>query len=552
MDPIIRICSLASLAVLAFPLSAEAKGEVPVSALGRYVEARMAGAEGANARALASYGAALTADPSSPAVALRAYRQAIEAGDKPLALRALRSLDSQNALPVDGRLLLLSEALTRSDWRGAQSQIDRMEEGGTFAFLTPVLRAWTLQGAGLGDPLAALNTRSSDGLSLAYTQEHRGLILLANKQVEEGIAAINALGTLNARGLQVRLAAAQRLVELKRKDAALSLLAGDQVILAIARADLVAGRKIANSIVRPQTGMAMLLSSVANDLIRDNASPVAQTLARLASFADPSFSRAHVALARALSGNGHVQAALMELNAIPKGRVDAEMANDLRLDLMLASNQEEAALSLASARAAQPDGNAYDQMRLAEVLARLNRRTDSAAAYAKAIEMTAGPQRDKPVPWNLWLLLGREYDMAKDWVKAKPALQRAVDLGPNEPSALNHLGYAMLVNGESVAEATKLLEKASRLLPNDATIADSLGWALFKGGRLNEAIPILERASESEPTVAEIGEHLGDAYWAAGRKIEARYAWRAALVQAEEGDHSRLSAKIDFGPDARR
>jgi Flp pilus assembly protein TadD len=83
---------------------------------------------------------------------------------------------------------------------------------------------------------------------------------------------------------------------------------------------------------------------------------------------------------------------------------------------------------------------------------------------------------------------------------------------------------------------------------NDPAITDSLGWALFKGGRTAEAIALLERATESEPTIAEIGEHLGDAYWAAGRRIDARYAWRAALVQAEDGDAKRLSTKIEFGP----
>jgi tetratricopeptide (TPR) repeat protein len=554
VDPIIRTCSLFALSLALFAQPAEAKRDTPQSALGRYVEARIADNAGANAQALAAYSAALTADPSSPAVALRAYRQAIEVGDKPLALRALRSLGSINALPVDGRILLLSEAFARSDWRGAQSQIDRMEEAGTFAFMTPVLRAWTLQGSGLGDPLTGLSARPSDGLSMAYTQEHRGLILLARKQVEEGVAAVSALrssGLSDSRGLPLRLAAAQRLAELKRADAALSLLAGDQSILVTARQEIAAGRPIANSIVRPQTGMAMLLSRVANDLIRDNASPVALTLARLASFADPSFGPAKLALARALSANGNPKGALATLDALPKGRVNQEMAGELRLDLLLAGGQLDAALALGTARANQADATTYDQARLGEVLARMDRRQEAAAAYGKAIELAAGPARDRPVPWNLWLLLGREYDMAKDWAKAKPALQRAAALAPNEPSALNHLGYAMLVNGESVSEATRLLEKASKLRPDDSAITDSFGWALFKSGRLNEAIPVLERAAESEPTVAEIGEHLGDAYWAVGRRIDARYAWRAAKIQAEEADLKRLTTKIEFGPDAR-
>ncbi|MDB5683347.1 MAG: repeat-containing protein, partial [Sphingomonas bacterium] len=48
-----------------------------------------------------------------------------------------------------------------------------------------------------------------------------------------------------------------------------------------------------------------------------------------------------------------------------------------------------------------------------------------------------------------------------------------------------------------------------------------------------------------EPT---INEHLGDAYWTAGRRFEARYAWRAALVYADDAKLTgRIRAKIDGG-----
>jgi predicted negative regulator of RcsB-dependent stress response len=51
------------------------------------------------------------------------------------------------------------------------------------------------------------------------------------------------------------------------------------------------------------------------------------------------------------------------------------------------------------------------------------------------------------------------------------------------------------------------------------------------------------------PTVAELGEHLGDAYWKAGRKVDARYAWDAALIQARDDAavSSRIKGKIADG-----
>jgi Flp pilus assembly protein TadD len=112
---------------------------------------------------------------------------------------------------------------------------------------------------------------------------------------------------------------------------------------------------------------------------------------------------------------------------------------------------------------------------------------------------------------------------------------------------LNYLGYAQLERRENLVEAERLVREAHRLAPDNAAITDSLGWALFLKGSLGEAIPLLEQAAQGEPADVEINEHLGDAYYAAGRRVDARYAWAAALVYAESEDATRLRAKIDRG-----
>ena len=54
-------------------------------------------------------------------------------------------------------------------------------------------------------------------------------------------------------------------------------------------------------------------------------------------------------------------------------------------------------------------------------------------------------------------------------------------------------------------------------------------------------------AAAADSAQAEIGEHLGDAYWAAGRRVDARYAWAAALLHADPVEAARLRAKLDSG-----
>ena len=133
------------------------------------------------------------------------------------------------------------------------------------------------------------------------------------------------------------------------------------------------------------------------------------------------------------------------------------------------------------------------------------------------------------------------------WEEAKAELALALKDRPDNPLLLNFLGYGKLERGEDMDAAEAMVRKASALRPDDASITDSLGWAEFKRGRLSQAISTLQRAAAADPSQAEIQEHLGDALYSAGRRYEARFAWRAALVSAEDDDRLRIQAKIDAG-----
>jgi tetratricopeptide (TPR) repeat protein len=548
----IRICSgVAALALIA-STSAPARTSEQ-SPLKNYAAGRMADLDGASAVAAAAYADALLVLPSDGALALRAYRQAIEAGDRAIALNAARTLDLQNALPADATLLLFTERLARRDWSGAQGMLDRLDPKVGLGFLVPVLRAWAEYGAGSGDPLATLAVPEKDSLILSYAREHAALMLIARGAFEEGQATVATLATPDARGIALRLAAAAQLASKGKKPAALDLLKGDDSAVRGARMLLEAGKPLGGAVDQPGEGVATLLARVASDLMRDRATPAALTLARLASFSAPNDDMVRLVLAQALLANGKVDGALAALDQIKPTTIFAGALNELRIETLQQAGRDEAALTLAKTAASRPDASINEQLLLGQSYARVKRYSEAADAYEIVIKRIEGDNRAaKPgqgaASWSLWLLYGGALDAAKDWARAKPALERAVALGPEQASALNHLGYAMLERGENLEEATKLVAKASALRPNDPAITDSLGWAFFKRGQTAEAITILETAVASDPTIAETSEHLGDAYWVAGRRVDARYTWRAALVQAGDADVIvRLNAKIADG-----
>jgi tetratricopeptide (TPR) repeat protein len=204
------------------------------------------------------------------------------------------------------------------------------------------------------------------------------------------------------------------------------------------------------------------------------------------------------------------------------------------------------AYGIAAAAVTQPGAGMNDFSRLGDVLESMDRHNEAADAYGRALVL-ADAQNEKDQLWPLLLLQANSYEEANRWPEAKAALEKALVLAPQQPLLLNFLGYAKLEHGEDLDAAEAMIRKASELAPDDASITDSLGWALFKRGKVSEAIETLAKAAEKDPDQAEIQEHLGDALFKSGRRFEARFAWHAALVTAEDKIAARVKAKLASG-----
>jgi tetratricopeptide (TPR) repeat protein len=516
----------------------------PVSPLGAYARGRIAEISGDNAEAASAYAVALIAAPGDPMIALRAYRQAIESGDKRLAIEAAQIADAAKVAPPDAQLLLLSQMLARGDWKGASAMSDRMEREDSLAFLTPALRAWTAFGSGTGDPLALLAGRQGDALARAYARDHRILLLLALKRKDEAITALRSEIGTDDHSTPIRLAAAAQLVALNDKTAALDLLRGGDPALVAARKRVEVGKPLLGAINTAPKGVAQLFSAVARDLMRESPSEAALAFARLASFVGLPEDETRVTLARALISGGHMEAALAELDRIAPDSLLADAAIDARITALERKGRSGEAIALAEAATRTPTARTLS--RLGDLHAQVGDPAAAVKAYEAALAGQPPPSAEAAA--RLWLRLGTAHEAAGNWAQAKAALKEATTLAPDFADALNHLGYAMIEHGEALDEATRLIARASSLRPEDPAITDSLGWAWFKRGNMAEAIHFLEVASAGDPTIAEIAEHLGDAYWVAGRKMDARYSWRAALVQADADDvQTRLRTKIADG-----
>ncbi len=117
---------------------------------------------------------------------------------------------------------------------------------------------------------------------------------------------------------------------------------------------------------------------------------------------------------------------------------------------------------------------------------------------------------------------------------------------PDHAQALNALGYTLADATDRHAEAYELIKKALELRPTDFYILDSMGWVLYRLGRLDEAIDYLRKALNIRQD-PEIAAHLGEVLWVRGEREQAKEVWEAALRQTPE-DTRLLDVIERFAP----
>lgn len=496
--------------------------------LSAYLKARAADADGRTEVAAAAYARALAAAPNSPVVAIRAYREALEAGDLALAIRAAAVLTKAGVAPGDVPLLPLAAAARAGDAVAADAALDRLAKE-PLGVLVPSLRGWTALARGQ-DPLPPFDAPTRDPVARRFATETRALLLIAQGRAAEGVAALAAIGSGRAPA-DVRAAAAELLIGSGNKEAARQLGADDPAVAAA----------LAGPGAKPGLafGVSRLLTRVAVELGSTSPSPLGIALTRAALIADPADDRARLLLATALAKAGATDRALAALDRIAPSSAWADTARTMRVSALAGAGRTAEALAAARSAAERRDASVADWQVYADLLVAGGDNARAVPLYRRIV--------DTAPTWVAWLQYGGALDASGHWPEARSALEKAVALGPDQPLALNYLGYGRIEHGEDVAAATRMLERASALAPTDPSITDSLGWAYHLTGDTPRALPLLERAAAREPANAEINEHLGDAYWSLGRRFEARYAWHAAALMAATGDAVRLADKIASG-----
>ncbi|MGZ2411319.1 tetratricopeptide (TPR) repeat protein [Sphingomonas sp. F9_3S_D5_B_2] len=511
-----------------------------------YLQARAAAMDGDHARSATLLASLAVSQPGQGDLAHKAMSEAVSAGRMDLALQLASQMPAAQLTP-DARLLLAAEELRRGRDERALTWL-APGGGGNLDFLTPLVSAWAAADRGnMARALQVLDAMPASSLLAPMREEERAFILLKFRRTAEAAPlAERAASSAGSREARLRLAYADGFLAAGDQPNALAMVQGLGTGTRPAE-ERIRQRKRNNSTI--DTGAkaySETLIAFAGEVAKLQHSAPPLTLVQVARYADPRNSSATMLLALVYNDAGHAGQALDVLRGVTDDDPLAPRIRDLQVRILTDEKRFDEAYALAAPLAGRPEPTVDDLTRLGDVYTAMKRQSEAAGVYARAVAV-ARSQGLKQELWPLLLVQANALENSNRWPEARTALQQALAIAPDQPLLLNFLGYAELERGQNVDAAEAMIRKASALAPDDASITDSLGWAQFKRGKVGDAISTLQRAAEKDPDQAEIQEHLGDALFSNGEHLEARFAWAAALVTAEDEIAGRVKAKLASG-----
>lgn len=148
--------------------------------------------------------------------------------------------------------------------------------------------------------------------------------------------------------------------------------------------------------------------------------------------------------------------------------------------------------------------------------------------YTRVLELEGESNRQKAA--NIYFNRALVYSAQKNKEMEEKDLQHALELNPNNPMLLNHLGYQWLESGKNIDKGFELVEKAYHLRAFDPNIMDSMAFGYYRKAEYKKALPLAEKTVDKMPQSSVANAHLGDIYHALGRYREAVFQYKKALA----------------------
>ena len=515
------------------PAPVDAEGR---SAYGLYLSGRLAEFRGQRQAAAALLTQAQALTPEQPMVRDQAFINALLAGDLGVAGRLTPRREGVSPVLTEaGRLADVVQTWTDGDPAAALAEVAARPIGAPHARAGLLLTPWLAAAAGDWDlALQPLEGAPTDAFSL-IRRETRALLLEQHGQSAAAEAEFRAIAAVPGGTGGLNLSWAQFLERAGRRDEARAIYQrmarGDRpdagAVLALTRMDR---RGPPPAIPTLRAGGAAALGLAAQSAIADGSFEFAAVYLRMAQLMRPS-DETLVLLGYALAGatqEGPARDAWMRVSPADPALYAAARAG-VAASFQRDKEPEPALAAWRQAAAAGP-GDPQLTFHLAGALLDLGQEQE-------ALDLLNGPLLNTAdQPFEVRLLRGAALEELERFDEAEAELWAALQMRPDDPTALNYLGYLWVDSGRRVDQGAEMIARAHEAEPDNGNFQDSLGWAQYRQGLYEAAVATLESAVAKEPANAEVNDHLGDAYWRAGRRREAAWQWSRVLTLDPDGE----------------
>lgn len=522
---------------------------------GALLAGRLAYNQGDDVMAAKLLGLAREAAPGDQALAARTLAALISSGDFKGAVALVAEIKEQGAKTPFISIVEFVDRVKADDFKGAKLALDGLSDDGIGRIAKPFFAAWislALDGK-LEPAIAALGPLSDfNGLGAVVTQ-HSALMEDQAGQSQQALERMKGAadaGAASARFIELYVEFLHRGGDTGDANAFLDLFRSANAGIAGAIADPLAERLAKPAakgpiLATPAQGLAEAFFDLGSILQSENVEDQAKVFARLALELDPDLDIAKLLLGNLMQQRDRCADAIAMYRTIR-----AESIYRWSGEISVADCQQKlddldgAIATLRDLVKARPN-RIEAVVELGDLYRREKRFGEAVDAYSQVIDKIKQPSSND---WTLYYSRGVAHERNKQWDKAEPDFQKALELSPDQPYVLNYLAYTWVERRENLDQALKMLNSAVEQRPEEGFIVDSLGWAYFQLGEFDKAVTYLERAVELQPTDPVLNDHLGDAYWRVGRKNEARFQWHRSLsFKPEEDQISVIQEKLKSG-----
>ena len=386
------------------------------------------------------------------------------------------------------------------------------------------------------------------------TQMMAGQVLMAKGNLDAAVARFQQAAAVDAQSAAPHLALAQAYMVrknysamLEQAAAALAILPEDQT----ARLYRVIALTALGSIPQAKTEAEQLARST------KNAAPVEMQLGMIAlkqknySEAEAHFRKLYkegdpnpyplMGLVNSYLGEHQPDRAMELVEAELKRTPQSSAKASLVIDTAEVTGKPDIAMSELQKMVAQNPKSADVQIRLAEFHRHQGNFSAALEAFQRARQLD--PKRK-----GVDALIGSMQDALGQKKEAIASYRKALAETPDDPVTLNNLAVLLADTGGDLNEALRLATAASRKLPNNLAVEDTLAWIHIKRGNATTVVPVLERLTNRDPANATYRYHYGVALFEKGDRTSAKQQLQAALsdkpAKQTESDIRNLLAKL--------